>query len=141
MYLSVILLLLFLMVLKYFCQRNCYLHQWASYFTKKPPDSIILDICVLGSFISADKLFSNTFLNFVFYLVVNSSSWDNLHPPNILLFILSVTPVWSLAGDFSLFNCESDNLTFTLLYSVIYILALKNLCCSFAKFQCSLSFL
>ena len=35
---------------------------------------------------------------------------------------LKVTPGWDLEAVFNLFSCESDNLTFTLLYSTIYII-------------------
>ena len=35
--------------------------------------------------------------------------------------ILKVTPVYFLTADFSLFSCEPDSFTFTLLYSTIYI--------------------
>ena len=45
---------------------------------------------------------------------------------NILIFILKVAPVSYLSAVFSLFSCESDNLTFTLFYSTIYMLALKK---------------
>ena len=39
-----------------------------------------------------------------------------------MILILKVTHVWFLLADFKLFNCESDNLTFTLLYSTVYII-------------------
>ena len=87
---------------------------------KIPPDWIILDISALESFISVDIWFSNTFLKIVFCLVVNNNSWGKLFPLNILIFTLKVTPVLFLTTDFSLFNCEFDNLTITLLYSTIY---------------------
>ena len=79
-------------------------------------------------------LFSNAFLSLVFCRVVYNDSWGKLFPLNILIFILKVTPVWFSTADFSLFNCESDNLTFTLLYSTIYIF-LQNFCCSLVKLQ------
>ena len=43
----------------------------------KPPDWIVLAICVLDNFISVDILFSNTFLSLVFCFVVN-----NIHELN-----------------------------------------------------------
>ena len=76
----------------------------------------------LDNFISVVLLFSNACLNLVFCLVVSNNSWGTLFQLNILISILKVTPVWILAVDFNLVNCESDNLKFTLLYSTIYII-------------------
>ena len=42
-------------------------------FLKKPYE-IILDICVLHNFVSADKLFSNVFLSLAFDSAVNNNS-------------------------------------------------------------------
>ena len=61
---------------------------------KNPPDWIILDIYVLDRFISVDILFSNTFLNFVFCLVVNNNSCVKWFPLNILIFVLKLSPVY-----------------------------------------------
>ena len=66
------------------------------------------------NFISVDILFSIAFLNLVACLVVNNNSQGKLFPLNISIHIL-------LTVDFNLFSCESDNLTFTLFYSTIYI--------------------
>ena len=44
---------------------------------KNLPDWIILDICVLDNFRSADMLFSKAFLSLVFCLVVNNISCVN----------------------------------------------------------------
>ena len=75
----------------------------------------------LHNFISVDILFSNAVFSLTFCLVVNNNSWGKLFPSNILIFIVKIATVWFLTGDFSLFNCESDNLTFTLLYSTTSI--------------------
>ena len=50
------------------------------------------------------------FLIFVLCLVLNNNSWGNESPSKIVIFILNVTPVWSSAADFSLFNCEPHSL-------------------------------
>ena len=83
---------------------------------KNHPGWIILDICALDNFKSVDILFLNAFLNLVVCLVLSNNSWGKLFPWNILIFLLKVAPVWFLAALFSLFSCEFDNLTFTLLY-------------------------
>ena len=49
--------------------------------------------------------------------ITSNNSWGKFFPLNILIFILKVTPVRSSKAVFSLFSCESDNLTCTLLYS------------------------
>ena len=100
--------------------------------SKNPPNWIILDFCVVGS--SINWIFSlNAFLSLVFCLGVNDNSWGKLFRLNILIFILKVAPVWFLTAVFGLFNRESDNLRFTLLYLTIYKFSL-NFWCSFAMF-------
>ena len=64
---------------------------------------------------------SKAFLNLVFCLVVNNNSGGKSFPLNILIFILKIRLCLFLTAVFSLFNCESDSLAFTLLYSTIYI--------------------
>ena len=86
-----------------------------------PPDWIILEISALGSFKSVDILLLNAFLNFVFCVVVNNKSCVKWFPLNIFKLILKVVPVLSLTAVFSFSSWVSDNLTFTLLYSTIYI--------------------
>ena len=87
---------------------------------KNPRDWIILDIWTLENSISAEILFLNAYLNFFFCFVVDYNSWIKLLPLKNLIFILKVISVWILAVNFNLFSYESNNLTFTLLYSNIY---------------------
>ena len=86
---------------------------------KNPPDWTFLEMWALESVKSVDALLLNAFLSFVFYLVVNNSSWGRLFPSNIFKLILTVVPVLSLTAVFSYFSCLSDNLAFTLLYLTI----------------------
>ena len=58
------------------------------------------------------NLFSIAFLNLVFCLVVNNNSYSKLIQLNILKFI-KVRSCLFLTAVFSLFSCESDDLTFT----------------------------
>ena len=88
---------------------------------KNPPDWVILEIWALKSFKSVDVLLLNAFLSFVFCLVVSNNSCGKSFPLNIFKLILRVVPVLSLTAVFSFFSWVSDNLTFTLLYSTIYI--------------------
>ena len=53
--------------------------------------------------------------------VVSNNSCDKSFALNIFKLILRVVPVLSLAATFRFFSCASDNLTFTSLYSTIYI--------------------
>ena len=66
----------------------------------KKPYGIILDICVLHNFVSADKLFSNVFLSLAFDSVVNNNSWGKLFPSKVLIFTLRFTSVLFLAPEF-----------------------------------------
>ena len=93
------------------------------------PKELLLSLMDL--FILVDILFSNAVLNSVFCLVVNNNLWDELFPLNILIFILKFAPVWFLAADFNLLNCEFDNLMFAVLNHLYYS---QNFDCSFAKF-------
>ena len=61
------------------------------------------------------------FLVLFFCLVVNNNSCGKSFPLKILKLIYRVVPVLSLTADFNFFSCVSDNLTFTLLCSTIYI--------------------
>ena len=88
---------------------------------KNPPDWIILEIWALEIFKSVDILLLKAFLNFVFCLFVNNNSCGESIPLSIFKFILRVVPVLFLTAVFSFFSWVSDNLTFTLLYSTIYI--------------------
>ena len=92
-----------------------------SNYPTNSPDWIILEISALESFRSVDILLLNTFLSFVFCLIVNNNSWGRSFPSSILKLILRVAPTLFLKGVFSFFNRVSDNLTFTLLYSTTYI--------------------
>ena len=75
----------------------------------------------LESFKSVDISLLNEFHTFVFCLVVSNNSCGKSFSANIFKFILRVVPVLSLTANFNFFSCVSDNLTFTLLYSTIYI--------------------
>ena len=88
---------------------------------KNPPDWTILEVSALQSFKSIDILLLNTFLTFVFRLVVNNNSCGKSFPLNIFKLILRAVPVLFLTAVFSFFSWVSDNLTFTLLYSTIYM--------------------
>ena len=103
---------------------------------KNPLDWIILNNRALDNFISVDISFSNAFFNFVFRLVLSDNLWGKLFLLNILICILKVRPCLYLTADFSLFNCEFDNLAFTLLYCFNHLmLALQYFCCSFVKIK------
>ena len=54
------------MKLKYFLPKEELPTNLLNNEPKNPPDWIILDICVLDNFRSADMLFSKTFLSLVF---------------------------------------------------------------------------
>ena len=71
---------------------------------KNPPDWIILEIWALGSFKSVDILLLNTFISFVFYLVVNSNSCGRLFPSSIFKLILKIVPVLFSKAVFSFFQ-------------------------------------
>ena len=89
---------------------------------KNPPDWIILEIWALESFKSVDILLINAFLSFVFCLFVNNNSWGRSFLSSIFKLVLRVpVPVLFLTAVFNFFSCVSDNLTFTLLYSTIYM--------------------
>ena len=88
---------------------------------KNPPGWIILEFCALESFKSVDVLLLKAFLQFVFCLVVNNNSCGKLFPFNIFKPILRVVPVLFFTAVFSFLSWVSDNLTFTLLYSTVYI--------------------
>ena len=129
--------LLFLIELKYFFANKTatFINEPANLLNNEPknhPGWFILNIWALDNLISVDILLSFVFLNLVDCLVVNNNSWGKLFLLNILMFILKVAPVWFLTAVFSLFSCEFDNLTFTLLYTTIYIF-LQSFCCSFVK--------
>ena len=88
---------------------------------KNSPDWIILEVWALENFKSVDILLLSAFLSFVFCLIVSNNSCGKLFPSNILKLILRVVPVLSLTAVFSFFSWVSDNLTFILLYSTIYM--------------------
>ena len=88
---------------------------------KNHPDYIILEIWALESFKSVDILLLNAFLSFTFCLVVINNLCGKSFPLNIFKFILRVAAVLSLTSVFRFFSCVSDNLTFTLLYSIFYM--------------------
>ena len=107
---------------------------------KKPTDWVILDSSALENFISIVTLLLNAFLNLVLCFVINNNSWDNKWWSK--LFCIHSWYYSCLIFDSSfLFACESDHLTFTLLYSVICTLCLQNFCCSLIKFTVPLDFL
>ena len=85
------------------------------------PDWFILEICTLESFKSVEILLLKAFLSFVFCLAVYNNSCGRLFPLNIFKFILKVLPVLFLTAVFIFFSWVFDNLSFTLLYSAIYI--------------------
>ena len=82
---------------------------------------IILEICALESFKSVDILLLKAFLSFVFCLVVNNNSCSKSFPLNIFKFIVRNVPAFFSTAVFSFFSWVSDNLTFILLYSTIYM--------------------
>ena len=88
-------------------------------WSKNPPDWIILEMRALESFKSVDILLLNAFLSFVFCLVVNNNPCGKSF--FTFTFILRVVPVLFLTAVYSFLSWVSDNLTFTLLYSTIYI--------------------
>ena len=88
---------------------------------KDPPDSIILEICVLESFKSVDLLLLNAFLSFVFCHVVSNNSCGRSFPLSIFKLIHKVASVLHLTTVFSFSTCTSINFTFILLYSTIYM--------------------
>ena len=96
-------------------------------------DWIILDICLLESFISVDMLFSNAFSSIFFVLLSIIIHEVNFFHQTFWYSFLTLLLSDLLEADFSLFSCESDNLTFTLLYSTIFIFS-QNFCCSFVRF-------
>ena len=79
---------------------------------KNPPDWIILEIWALESFTSVYILLFKAF---------PANSCGKLFPLNIFEFFLKVVPVLFLTAVLRFFNWASDNLTFTLLYSTIYM--------------------
>ena len=74
---------------------------------KNPPDWTILEVSALQSFKSIDILLLNTFLTFVFRLVVNNNSCGKSFPLNIFKLILRAVPVLFLTPRFSFFSCVS----------------------------------
>ena len=89
--------------------------------SKNPPGRIILEICTLESFKSVDILLLNAFISVAFCLVVNNNSCGKSFPLKIFKRIFKIVPVLFLAAVFSFFSYISDNLTFSLLNSTIYM--------------------
>ena len=75
------------------------------------PDSIILDVWVLPSFISVYILLTKVFLILVVFLVVRNNSCGNFSTSKFFLVNFNVVPILFFAADYSLFSCVFVSLT------------------------------